>query len=228
MRHQGLMRARCTPCLAILLGLILGLVTSGCGGDSRRAGPIGVSTLNPESTAPVGSGYVGRRTLGSADATDFVLHDQHGRTVQLSAQRGKLVLLTFLYTSCPDVCPLIAENINQALRSLGPKRDAVRVLAVSVDPAHDTPSAVRRFILEHDLLPEFHYLTGTPAELKPIWQEYNLLIEVRSIERIAHSTYVLLVGRNGRPLLYYPSTVTEAGLAHDLTLMLRPATARSA
>ncbi len=55
-------------------------------------------------------------------------------------QRGKLVLLTFLYTNCPDVCPLITQNLNEALQMLGAKRDDVRVLAVSVDPEGDTPS----------------------------------------------------------------------------------------
>jgi protein SCO1 len=211
---------------ALLLGLVLGLATSGCGGTAKRAQPN--APPSPAAAAPAHSGYFGRRTLGSASAADFVLHDQHGRTIQLSAQRGKLVLLTFLYTSCPDVCPLIAENINRALRGLGPKRDAVRVLAVSVDPAHDTPSAVRRFTAEHKLLPEFHYLTGTAAELKPIWQDYNLLVETRSVERISHSTYVLLLDRAGRPWLYYPSTVTGVELAHDLRLILEPARARAA
>ena len=73
----------------------------------------------------------------------------------MSDQRGKLVLVTFLYTNCPDVCPLITQNLNQALQMLGPKRDDVRVLAVSVDPAGDTPESVDKYAKAHHLLPEF-------------------------------------------------------------------------
>ncbi|MGZ4358406.1 MAG: SCO family protein [Gaiellaceae bacterium] len=154
-------------------------------------------------------------------ATDFALHDQNGRLVQLSAERGKLVLLTFLYTQCPDVCPVIAANLNQALRELGPRRSAVRVLAVSVDPVHDTPAAVRRYVSAHGLLPQFHYLIGSAGELKPVWQAYNLLVEVRSPERISHSAYVLLLDRRGRPRLYYPTTLSASDVVHDLGRLLR-------
>ena len=209
------MRTRSTLPVAALAGLVaLCLAATGCGDTTGPAASPARTT-----TEAIDTGSVGRRTLGSAEAADFSLRDQHGRSIQLSAQRGKLVLLTFLYTSCPDVCPLIAENINRALRALGPKRDAVSVLAVSVDPAHDTPQAVRRFVGQHHLLPEFHYLTGTAADLKPIWQSYNLLVEVRSVERVAHSTYVLLIDRTGRPRLYYPSTVTATELTRDLMSM---------
>ena len=61
----------------------------------------------------------------------------------MSSQRGRFTLVTFLYTNCPDVCPLIAEHLNTALRQLGTTRADTRVLAVSVDPNGDTPSAVR-------------------------------------------------------------------------------------
>ena len=76
--------------------------------------------------------------------------------------------------------------------------------------------------MQHQLLPEFHYLTGTAADLKPIWQSYNLLIEVRSVERVAHSTYVLLIDRTGEPRLYYPSTVTATELERDLVSISKP------
>ena len=203
------------PLAVVLTATIVGLITAGCGGELKPA------VARPRVAVPSTSGYVGRPVLASAEASDFTLDDQHGRPIQLAAQHGKLVLVTFLYTSCPDVCPLIAENVNRALRSLGPGRDHVSVLAVSVDPVHDTRLAVRRFVAGHHLVPEFHYLTGSAAELKPIWQDYNLLIEVRNVERIAHSTYVLLVDRAGRPRFYYPSDVTAFALKHDLGLMLK-------
>ena len=63
----------------------------------------------------------------------IALHDADRRRVTLAQQRGRYVLVTFIYTHCPDVCPLITANLNAALRRLGPARSNVRVLAVSVN-----------------------------------------------------------------------------------------------
>lgn len=197
----------------VTLGLVA--VASGCGSGSHPpAAPTRSTTTVPAQQAR-------RAALPGSQAPDFVLRDQHGSVIRLSTLRGKVVLLTFLYTSCPDVCPLIATQLNLALRGLPPaQRSAVRVLAVSVDPAHDTPVAVRRFSSSHRLLPEFHYLTGTAAELKPVWQNYNLLVESKNVERVAHSAFVLLLDRSGKPRLYYSSQVTSEVVLRDVRRLL--------
>ncbi|HZS24971.1 MAG TPA: SCO family protein [Gaiellaceae bacterium] len=165
-------------------------------------------------------GFHGYRVLDPV-ASDFALRDQNGSVVRLSAQHGKLVLLTFLYTNCPNVCPLIASNLGLVLHALPvEQRRQVSVIAVSVDPAHDTRSAVRRFVAEHRLPSQFHYLIGSADELKPIWQAYNLLIDVKSVELVSHTAYVLLLDRSGKPRLYYPSSVTSAALLHDVKKLL--------
>jgi protein SCO1/2 len=156
----------------------------------------------------------------STTASDFSLHDQHGRVVRLSGERGKVVLLTFLYTSCPDVCPTTAAALSVVVRTLGPERRDLRVLAVSVDPTGDTPQAVRRFTRRLRLPPEFHYLTGSRAHLKPIWQAYNLLVEPRNLERVDHSAYVLAIDRNGTPRAYYPHTPNVPAVVHDVRALL--------
>jgi protein SCO1 len=190
----------------------LALLASGCG--AGRSTHTQTTAANPAGAVQVT--YHGTRVRGATVASDFALRDQHGRTVQLSAQRGKFVVLTFLYTHCTDVCPLIAENVDRAVRSLGPRSRDVVMLAVSVDPAHDTPPAVARFVAERHLSARFHYLTGPLDELKPIWQAYNLLIQPGSAGRVAHSAYILVLDRKGRPRLYYPPLVTETVLARDL------------
>jgi protein SCO1 len=155
--------------------------------------------------------------LPGTTAQDFALRDQNGRVIRLSQQRGHVVLLTFLYTRCPDVCPLLASNLNTVLRSLPPQeRRRVRVLAVSVDPAHDTTRAVRAFVRSHALLPQFHYLVGSRSDLLPVWQAYNLLVEVQSVERVSHSAYVLLIDRTGRPRIYYRPSVDAPAVLRDL------------
>jgi protein SCO1 len=138
-------------------------------------------------------------------AANFVLGDAHRHHVSLAAQRGKVVLLTFLYTHCVDVCPGIAHELNEVLRQLGPQRSEARVIAVSVDPKFDTPRAVRLFEARYRLLPQFHYLIGSRAELKRVWQDYNVLVVPRSSDLFGHSTPIYLIDPHGAPRFAYPS-----------------------
>ena len=94
--------------------------------------------------------------------------DGTGQPRTLADFRGKVVLLTFLYTHCPDVCPLTALNLNTALGLVGSQAKDVAVLAVSVDPLGDTPAAVRGFIRSHHLRAQFHYLMGSAPALEPV------------------------------------------------------------
>src|SRR5882672_11633460 len=87
--------------------------------------------------------FEGTSVPSGTTAQDFALRDQSGRLIKLSDQRGRFVLLAFLYTHCTDICPLIAKELDSAVRSLGPRASSVRILAVSVDPAGDTPAQVR-------------------------------------------------------------------------------------
>jgi protein SCO1 len=204
--------SRRPPAAAAALAVLLG---AGCGSGGAHP-PAAATPLAVNAAVTVH----GTRVNGAAAAPDFALRDQHGRTIQLSALRGRLVVLTFLYTHCVDVCPLIATNVSAAVRSLGPRAGDVAMVAVSVDPDGDTPAAVARFMAERRLPARFHYLTGPLDELKPIWQNYNLLIEPGSNGRVAHSAYVLVLDARGRPRIYYPPSVPEPVLARDLRGML--------
>jgi protein SCO1 len=191
--------------LATVLGCIFLLgATVGCAGDAQQA--------DLGSKPPAGGYPVSHPGL----APDFALEDQDGRTVRLSKQRGKLVVVTFLYTHCPDVCPLIAENLNRALRELGSKRSEVGVLAVSVDPKGDTPRAVRAFVRTHHLLPEFRYLTGGRSELRRVWRAYDVIAVSRKPKLVDHSTVTLLVDRAGKKRFVYPADFKTAAVLHDI------------
>jgi protein SCO1 len=174
--------------------------------------------------APAGAGsqpsFVGATIENPQTLPDFALRDQHGAVVRLGAERGELVLLTFLYTECHDVCPLVAGNLNQALRQLGPMRKDVRILAVSVDPIGDTRKAVRRFARSHQLLPQFHYLIGTSAQLEPIWQAYDVTAVRNARADIDHTLYTLLVDRTGKGRVLYDATALPGEVAHDLRQFL--------
>jgi protein SCO1/2 len=129
--------------------------------------------------------------------------------------------VTFLYTHCPDVCPLIASSLNTALRELGPRRDDVRVLAVSVDPKGDTPASVRRFARSHALLPQFRYLTGTTPQLTRVWRAYNVLAVARRADVVDHVAYTVLVDRSGRRRVLYDARVRASQIVHDVRYLLR-------
>jgi protein SCO1/2 len=121
------------------------------------------------------------------------------------------VILTFIYTTCRDTCPLTAEQIENAMDRLG---HDVPALAVSVDPAHDTPALAKRFLVARRLVGRMRFLLGTRAQLAPIWKAYGIRPQGKGFE---HSAYVLLLDRSGRQRVSWPvDKLTPEGLAHDL------------
>jgi protein SCO1/2 len=162
--------------------------------------------------------FVGTVLNPARPAPDFALRDQSGHVVRLSKLRGKVVLVTFLYTHCPDVCPLISTHLNDALRRLGP-RGGVRVVAVSTDPKGDTRASVARFVKTHRLVKEFHYLTGSESQLAPVWRAWHVAAYPGPNATVNHSSFVILVDRQGKQRLFYDSTVTGPQIVHDVRLL---------
>ena len=194
----------------VLAALVVALAATACGSKSES-----IPTISVGATKFAGGELDPPRAL-----PDFTLRDQSGHEVSMAAQRGKLVLLTFLYTHCPDVCPLITQNLNEGLRMLGPARDDVRVLAVSVDPEGDTPKSVHAFAKAHHLLPQFHYLTGSRAELTKVWKAYDVAAVARDPELVDHTAYTMLVDRSGQGRVIYDSQVKAKDVVHDVRLLL--------
>jgi protein SCO1/2 len=196
---------------------LVAVAASACGGAARQqAAAPGTSTVTRSS--PV---FRGHAVTPVYPAPTFALRDQSGRVVQLAQQRGKVVLVTFLYTHCPDVCPLIASRLNAALHLLSPAdRARTRVLAISVDPEHDTPRSVDHFISEHRLLRQFRFLTGSRDRLRPIWQAYNVIAAPASERVVDHSAYTALVDARGRVRAYFDQTALTSDIAHDVRSVL--------
>jgi protein SCO1 len=196
--------------------LLPALLASACGGGNEH-----VHGTNPALTVSGGSGRFAGGELNPPQPTpDFTLTDQSGEEVSMADQRGKIVLLTFLYTNCPDVCPLITQNLNQAMQMLGPRRDDVRVLAVSVDPEGDTPESVDSFAKAHHLLPEFHYLVGSRAELTKVWKDYDVAAVASDPELVDHTAYTMLVDRSGEGRVIYDASVKAKDVVHDVDELL--------
>ncbi len=173
-----------------------------------------------EKPPPAKQTFAGSAVTPPRAAQPIALHDAWGRPVSLAALRGRYVLVTFLYTHCPDVCPLIAQNLNTALVRLGEKRDRVRVLAVSVDPKGDTRAAVRRYIAERHLVAQFRYLLGTPAELRKVWAAWHVLAVRSSPDVVDHVAYTALIDPAGRERVLYDSSVKYSQVLHDLRVLM--------
>jgi protein SCO1 len=158
-----------------------------------------------------GTGFAGA-VRPAVPPQDFRLRDQDGDTVSLSDYEGRVVVLTFLYTTCRDTCPLTATQIRGALDDLG--RD-VPTLAVSVDPANDTPERARTFLFRRGLAEDrMRFLLGSRAQLAPVWKAYGIRPQGAGFE---HTAYVLLVDKRGRQRIGFPvSQLTPEGLAHDI------------
>jgi protein SCO1/2 len=155
--------------------------------------------------------------LGSTDAPDFTLTDGvSGRAVTLSAQRGQVVALTFLYTTCPDVCPLTATRFRASQTELQGDANRVTFIAVSVDPDRDTPKAVQDFSSAHGLGANWYYLVGGLAQLSPVWAAYGIGVQAGS-STVTHNDAVYLIDARGRERVLLHSE----DLARDLTNNLR-------
>jgi protein SCO1 len=159
--------------------------------------------------------------LGGTDAPDFTLTDGvSGRAVTLSAQRGQVVALTFLYTTCPDVCPLTATRFRATQTELQGDASRVTFIAVSVDPDRDTPQAVQVFSAAHGLSSNWHYLVGGRAQLAPVWAAYGIGVQAGS-STVTHNDAVYLMDRNGRERVLLHSEDLARDLTNDLRALLK-------
>jgi protein SCO1 len=131
-------------------------------------------------------------------ARSIALRDQDGHLTTLTQARGKVVVLTFLYSTCRDLCPAQAGDIIQAIGRLGPRAANVVVYGVSVDPVGDTPQRARAFLKKYGVYGgPVHFLVGTRVQLNPVWRAYGIVpINATPQEAQAAATaYDRLTGR---------------------------------
>ncbi len=164
----------------------------------------------------------------------FSLQAHDGRAVQWSDYRGKYVVMTFLYTSCRDVCPLTAHKLSQVHQKLGADAARVAFVTVTVDPERDTPQAIQAFSEKWGMAGKWDYLTGSEESLAPLWKAY-FVGEVRQ-EAIAdaadpartaegayavdHTSPVHVIDPQGRGRLAYSTAFTADEMAHDIRLLM--------
>ena len=150
-----------------------------------------------------------------APAADINLTDDNSQLFRLSNFRGKVVLLYFGYTNCPNECPLTMAHLKRALELLGNQAKNVQVVMVTTDPARDTPEAMKAFLGKFN--PNFLGLPGKPEELAKVWKDYDVTVLDNGE---THSSFTYVIDRNGNiRLTFLPDTPPE-NIALDLKNLL--------
>ena len=156
-----------------------------------------------------------------------MLRDQDDRAFALSQLRGRTVLLSFVYTGCSSLCPLLTRQLVQAQRSLTPgARARMRFLSVSVDPLSDTPAALKRFALAMGAdLSGWTFATGSHAEIERLTQRLQVFDPRRANPGPAdHAGNVYLIDRHGRLMQRYAAaTLNSARIARETEQLARSA-----
>lgn len=174
------------------------------------------------SCAPSGPGLVGT-ALPKSPPPDFTLTDaMTAQSLTLSSLHDRVVVLTFMYTRCPDVCPITAGEFRAAQRALGEEAAGVEFVAVSVDPEGDTPAAVRAFSEAHELRDHWHYLIGPRAQLQVVWAAYGISsMPAANGMAVAHNDAIYLIDPDGRERVLMHSDAPLDALVSNLRTLWR-------
>jgi protein SCO1/2 len=164
--------------------------------------------------ASAGSRFEGAVMPAGLRAPDFELRDQDGEPISMRDFRGEPVVVTFLYTTCEDTCPVQAQTVRGALDQLG---HPPRATPIAVDPPRDTPERARAFLSEQRALGRLDFVLGSRDELRPLWRGFA--IRPQSVTQ-EHQARITLVDPRGYQRVGYPgSQATPERLAHDLRLL---------
>ncbi|HEY2463326.1 MAG TPA: SCO family protein [Steroidobacteraceae bacterium] len=190
--------ARLAPWLACLL-----LCTTAHAGDAP-APELKAGVFNPPREAP-----------------DFSVHGSDGTALTLSRYRGKVVLLGFGYTSCPNVCPVTLAVLAQARQKLGPLGSQVQVIYLTVDPERDNAERLKQYLAAFD--PTFVGGTGGAAQMAAVRASYGVTAEKHgsgSNYAVAHSSFVYLISRDGKLRALMPFGHKADDYVHDVSVLL--------
>ncbi len=184
------------------LGLLIALLVSACGSPSFRGSP-----LDP----PV-------------DVPDFQLVDEHGQAFRLSEQRGRVVLLFFGYTSCPDVCPTTLATWRQVHEGLGEDAERVRFVFVTVDPERDTTERLGMHV--DAFQPDFVGLTGSQEELEAVYEIFDVFYEKDTASQsalgylVSHTATTFVIDPQGKWRLRESYGTLVEDLVYDIRQLL--------
>jgi protein SCO1 len=162
------------------------------------------------------SGLQGEQVAPVSIGGEFTLVDQNGVTRHPADFRGKLMLVYFGYTFCPDACPTALQDMSHAIDLLGSKGDAVQPIFITIDPARDTVEQMKLYA--SNFHPRLIALTGTPEQIAEAAKAYRVYYEKAKSTGdndylMDHTVFIYLMGRDGKYLSHFPPGITAEQMA---------------
>ena len=154
---------------------------------------------------PPKKGEIGRRETNVA-APNFTLTNQAGKKFRFNAASGKIVLVTFVYTTCPDVCPLFSAHFAAIQRALETeKHENYLLLSISTDPKRDTPAKMKAYTEAFKAdVKHWQFLTGSQKDLAEVWKNFGVNVKDHGNGQIQHTNLTTLIDAKGyRRVDYY-------------------------
>ncbi len=192
--------------LVVLVAAIVVVLTTGQGGGGSP-------------TATASAEFEGPTMPPGLRADEFTLRDQNGRPVSLAADRGHVVILTFIHSLCHDACPFMVEQIKGALNLLPADGAGVPAIGVSAYPAEDTAARRQAFLAKHEMTGRLAFVNGPEPVMRPIFKAYAIQPVTPKVD---HSTFVILIDKRGLERVGFAADqLTPEALAHDIRALER-------
>lgn len=153
---------------------------------------------------------------------DFTLIDQNGKPFQFTSARGKVVLATFIFTSCPDVCPLLTAKFAALESTLQEQKlGDFLLLSITTDPAHDTPAVLKSYAERFKANSQhWLFLTGSEKDLAKVWRGFGVTVRKGADGQIQHTALTTLIDRRGiRRIDYYTNKWQEKEILRDIVAL---------
>lgn len=173
---------------------------------------------------PPKKGEIGRQEV-QTPVLDFNLIDQEEKPFRFSSIRGKPVVATFVFTTCPDICPLITAKFASIQRQLQEKKhNDYWLLTITTDSERDTPAALKAYAKQYQAdFGRWSFLTGSPEELARVWKAFGVNVAKLGSGQIQHTGLTTLIDRNGiRRVNYWGEKWLEANVLKDLSSLDAP------
>lgn len=166
-----------------------------------------------------------RRRVVRIPIADFSLTDQMGRSLKFGALRGKVVLVTFVYTTCPDTCPLVTSAMRSVQKDLDAwEHDGVFFLSITTDPEIDRPPVLKSYARRYGIdFSNWSFLTGESQKLAPVWKSFGVAVRREARGLVNHTLLTALVDKKGTMrFVYHGATPDPNKMLQDMRRLLSP------